>query len=91
MCCFRRKLIGGFAKIFIYKSCRELGQLGEFKVCPIPESAPKIYLTHKSKESGLGTPKYSLLERQTDWLEVFENKQPDLVAEFFNSKYRPRP
>jgi len=23
--------------------------------------------------------KYSLLERQTDWLEVFENKQPDLV------------
>ncbi len=56
---------------FHYRYCRHLGQLGEYKIHRLPQGARNAYFIHKSRLSRLGTVKYSLLEKQADWVNIF--------------------
>lgn len=63
---------------FHYDYCRRLDQLGEFKIHRVPPGARDTYFIHKSRLSQLGTVKYSLLEKQANWVEILAGKMEHL-------------
>ena len=63
---------------FHYHYCRRLDQLGAFKIHRLPQGSRNSYFIHKSRMSRLGTVKYSLLEKQADWIRIFSSGMRNL-------------